>query len=303
MSAITVDIGSNDLLHWAKTNGLLSDTTGSTIPTLTQQQQVDVQHILTQFGKNFAQTIAFIRSYSSAPIVAYNLYDPFPAESPLHALDEQLEAVENTVIEQVAKANPNVVVADAHGAFDGNQVSDVRLAQEDVHPTVAGQRVLAQIGEQALQPFLRNLKAPHLFSGVTHLLVASVPQSGGQISGTLNRNSVSLSIPPGALNQGTEVDMTSQELVPSNQLSKLPALKHFLVTEDAVNFMSSVSFASPFTLTITNPNIPKNAVVLAIHGKTITEVASATVTQGQVSISAKQGGDFLILALPFPLLN
>ncbi len=299
-SAITLDIGSNDLLQWAEANGLLSS--GSTPPALSQQQQSEIQNIITQFGKNFAQSIALIRSESSAPIVAYNLYDPFPTQSPLHPLDEQLEALVNATITQMAAANKNVVVADAHSAFNGNQLTDVRVAQGDVHPTVAGQSVLAQIGEQALQPYLGHLKAPNGLSGVTNLLAGSVAQSGGEVTGTLNGSSVRLAIPAGSLNQGTEADITSQELKFPNRFGRFAFLKHDLVTEDAVNFMSSATLVSPYTLTITNPNIPRNAAVYEIHSNRITKVASATVKRGQVAICATTGEDFIVLARPYPMM-
>lgn len=293
-SAITIDIGNNDLLQWASANGLLSG--GST--SLTPQQYLEVQNVITQFGKNFAASIALIRSESSAPIIAYNLYDPFPNQSPLHPLDEPLEALVNAAITQVAAANKDVVVANAHAAFDGNQLADVRVAEGDVHPTVVGQSVLAQIGEQALQTYLRHLKSPNLFSGVTNLLAGGVAQSGGTVTGTLNGSSVSLAIPAGSLNKGTEADITSQEMKFPGPAGRFNFLRRIVITEDAVNLTSSVAMSSPYTLTITNPHISKDASVYEISGTGITKVTSATVTRGQATIRAAGGGDFIVVGSP-----
>lgn len=289
-SAITIDIGSNDLLQWASASGLLSGGTTSLNP----QQLLQVQSIITQFGKNFAASIAMIRSESSAPIIAYNLYDPFPSQSPLNPLDEQLEALMNGAITQAAAANKDVVVADAHAAFAGNQLTDVRVG--DVHPTVAGQAVLAQVGEKALQPYRGHLKAANFFSGVTNLLAGSVPQTGGTVAGTLNGSSVSLTVPAGSLNKGTEADITSQNMKSPGPAGSFHFLRQSVISDDAVNFMSSVTLASPYTLTITNPKIPSNASVFEVNGNGITKVTNATVKHGQVTIRATSGGDFIVFA-------
>lgn len=299
-SAITLDIGSNDLLRWAAVNGFLSDAAGSTPPTLTTAQEEQVAGILTQFGKNYAEIIGGIRLLTHAPIVAYNLYNPFPTQSPLHSITEQFQAVENQEIVAIAAVNQQVVVANAHAAFNNHQLTYVRVLEGDVHPTILGQSVLATIGEKALAPLQREEPRPNFFSGVTDLLAGGIAQSGGSITGTVNGSQVNLTIPAGSLNQGTEVDVTSQQAEQQNLHVfnfSLPFAK--FITEDAVNFMANTSFQKPYTLTIHNPNITNHSLVFALTGTSIQPVSSANISAGQVTVSATQGEDFVVISFPF----
>lgn len=289
-SVITLNIGSNDLLQWASDNGLLNDATASTVPTLTFAQEAEVFAIIDAFGQNFKQIVAYIRAQTSAPIVAYNLYNPFPSQSPLSAVDEELESYENAAIQQVATASKNVVVADAYDAFNGNQWTYVRLAEEDVHPNATGQAALANIGEQALQSLQSKMKTPKKAAGVTHLLVGNIAQTGGALTGSLNGRSVKLHLPADALNQATEADLTSQAFQPK----KLPKNEQFFA-EYAVNFASSATLKKAYTLTITDKKIPKKAKVYQMQGNGLKQVKSITVKKGQLSITQKASGDFVIL--------
>lgn len=161
---ITLDIGSNDLLGLAGQMGLL--TTAQQDPTtpiqLTAQQQQQFADAITQFGKNLPLILAAIRQQNpAAPIVLFNLYDPFPSQvTALHAVTESLQLTQNQIIAQVAATMKNVAVVDAHKAFDGKQLAYVRVAQQDVHPTVAGQAALALAGEAALKPLLAPVPVP-----------------------------------------------------------------------------------------------------------------------------------------------
>jgi lysophospholipase L1-like esterase len=161
---ITLDIGSNDLLGLASQMGLL--TTAQQNPTtpinLTAQQQQQFADAITQFGKNLPLILTAIRQQNAtASVVFFNLYDPFPSQATaLHEVTETLQLSMNQVIAQLAATQKNVAVADAHKAFEGNQVAYVRVAQQDVHPTVLGQKALALTGEAALKPLLATNPAP-----------------------------------------------------------------------------------------------------------------------------------------------
>lgn len=296
-AVITLDIGSNDLLRWAADSGLLADAEGTTVPTLTLSQKEQVAGILAQFGKNFAETMASLRLVTSAPIVVYNLYDPFPSISPLHAVAEPLLAVENREIATIAGLYKNVAVANAYAAFDGHQLTYVRVLEGDVHPTILGQTVLARIGEQALAPLLAKEPPANAFSGVTDLMAGEVSTAGGSLTGTVNGTKLSFAVPAKSLNQGTEVAVTSQEPESGAVTGSLP-FAGAKVAEVGLNFMAGTTFAKPYTLTITNPNITKNSLVFALSGMSITFVGSARVSQGQAVVTGVRSADYIVLSLP-----
>jgi len=305
-SVITLDIGSNDLLRWAAENGILADATGSSTPTLTATQQEQVAGIIAQFGKNFAATVGLIRLVSDAPIVVYNLYDPFPSISPLHAITEPLQAVENHEIDVISQLYKNVSVADAHAAFAGNQLVDVRVLEGDVHPTVQGQSVLAAIGEQALAPMLSKEARPNAFSGVTDLLAGAIAPTGGSMSGTVNTDKITLTAPAGAINQGTEVAVTSQESAQPGQPTQngqsgpmgLPLGLGSPTAEVAVNFMQGTKWTMPYSLTIDNAGITKNSLVFALTGTSFEFIGSAHISPGQVTVTGQRAEEFIVLSLP-----
>ncbi|MFB5192007.1 GDSL-type esterase/lipase family protein [Alicyclobacillus fastidiosus] len=147
-SIITLDIGSNDLLGTAQDIIEQIEQNPSYIPT--QADIASLQNALQQFGQNLPKIIAGIRLHSSAPIVLYNIYDPFPSGTPLHSIAEEFIPDGNQVIAQVASNTTNCYLADAYTAFNGNQDTLVRVAESDVHPTIEGQIVLAQLAEKSL---------------------------------------------------------------------------------------------------------------------------------------------------------
>lgn len=136
---ITLDIGSNDLLH-----GLTFNSQGN--PT-----GVDPNAINTMFF-NLNQILTLIQSQSHAKIVVYNIYNAFQPKTPLNYLSETLLSwYVNPTIQSIVATHKKwgeVELADAFTSFEGNQPTLVRLG--DIHPTEEGQNVLAKIGEQAL---------------------------------------------------------------------------------------------------------------------------------------------------------
>jgi lysophospholipase L1-like esterase len=142
-NVITLEIGSNDFLQGARPiiEKLIS-IPGYT-PTLADMQAIGL--ITQQYGMNMAAIISEIRSVTKAPIILYNIYNPF------YGLDLQagaLLALPNMIIKSY-DSDPSIVVADAFSAFAGKQNSLV--IPYDVHPTIDGHYVLAKLGLQALE--------------------------------------------------------------------------------------------------------------------------------------------------------
>jgi lysophospholipase L1-like esterase len=96
---------------------------------------------------NLADIIEEIRSLTDAPIVLYNIYNPFQVNDPLHLLADKFLPGVNSSYAQIAEAFRDVEIADAYNAFGDNQAKFV--IAKDVHPTAAGQKVLAKIGFKA----------------------------------------------------------------------------------------------------------------------------------------------------------
>lgn len=293
-NVVSIDIGSNDLLHLA--GPLITQAKANpTAPLqISSQQEAAFKDAITAFGGNITKIVTAVRQLTNAPILLYNMYDPFPVGTGLNTVTEQLEAGENALIAQVAASTPNVTVVDAHKAFATHELAYVRVAQNDVHPTVVGQGVLAQIGETALLPNLPTIaKAKVSPLGSTSLLATSLPGTGGSVSGTLSKSKVTVSIPTGALNHGTEVAVTSQ---PANTLLSLATSHTQVVSEVGVNFMAGVKLASPYQLTVTNPAIVSSAAVYQVGTNgSLVAVPSAKVTTGKAVIPATKAGDFVIL--------
>lgn len=132
---ITLDIGSNDLLH-----GLAA---GSTDP---QAMPKAINTLLT----NLFKSILEIRSLTDAPIVVYNFYNPFQLNNPLHRVGDTILPGVNFQIATLVNSfkDKTIVIADANTAYGQNQLIYVR--QGDIHPTAQGQEVLADLAEEAL---------------------------------------------------------------------------------------------------------------------------------------------------------
>lgn len=289
-SVITLDIGSNDLLHLAGSMGLLNDAASTTPITLTPTEDAQFTAAIDQFGKNLAQILSTLRAETNAPIVIYNLYDPFPSSSALYVPTEQFQTAENEIIAQTAAALKNVAVANAHAAFNGNQLTYVRVKEGDVHPTPLGQSVLATLGEQALAPMLASIQAA---SGVpTQLLAGSVEQTGGSVTGSLGGTGVVLSVPSGSLSASSEVDLTSQG---SAGVAGLLPKSLAAVSEVNVGLASGVTVQSPYTLTLTNPAITGKSAVYVVTGSAIMPYGNATLSSGKAVITAKAPADFVVV--------
>lgn len=293
-SVVTVNIGNNDLLGLAGQLGLLSQAGSSAAPALTPQEQQAFAGAIKQFSTNFAEILGGLRKMTSAPIVVYNLYDPFPSGTGLHTVTEQFESAENQLIAKESAGFKNVSVVDAHQAFEGHQTSFVRVAEKDVHPTVQGQVVLATIGQQAIAPDLAKMTSKSTnVSSTTALVAGEAGAQGGVINGTVNGSSVQMKVPTGALPTGGEIDITG---VSANSLSKMAPKGMKVVAEAGVNLMYGMAVNVPLQLTVSNSAIPANGAVYEVVNGKLTLVSGATVTKGKAVIPTSAGGDFVVLA-------
>ncbi|PWV98664.1 lysophospholipase L1-like esterase [Paenibacillus cellulosilyticus] len=147
---VTLSIGNNDLLA-----AVSSASTSGTLD-VAQLQASLVSSVLPGILGNVKSTIEEIRSLTDAPIVVYNIYNPYQVNNqPMHTLTNQLltQLVNNNLaalVQSLATADTcnTLVLADAYTAFGENQLLYVR--QNDIHPTIEGQQLLAEIGEAAL---------------------------------------------------------------------------------------------------------------------------------------------------------
>lgn len=133
--AIVVNIGSNDLLQ------VLQDI--NTDP-------LALEKAIPKMLENLDMIIKEIRTLTDAPIVVYNIYNPFLPNTELHILADTLlpgihEGISNIVDSQ---NDQDIVVANAYLAFGDNQAVYVR--EGDIHPTTQGQEILADLAEEAL---------------------------------------------------------------------------------------------------------------------------------------------------------
>ena len=113
-----------------------------------QKKELLVIEMLPVLTNNLDQIIQEISTLTDAPIVVYNIYNPFQLNDPMHFLANQLLTnIVNPAIRLVVSQN-NAKLADAYTAFGEDQLTYVR--QGDIHPTIAGQKVLAEIGEESL---------------------------------------------------------------------------------------------------------------------------------------------------------
>ncbi|QSO51057.1 hypothetical protein JZ785_19655 [Alicyclobacillus curvatus] len=143
---VTIDIGSNDLLHASykllAPNAILPRKNAILDSAIFQQAMAG-------YVERLPQIVHDVQNQTTAPIVLVNLYDPFPDGSALHDLAEQLIAAANSAIWKVAAEN-QIPVVNAYQVMNHHQATNVRLNELDIHPTPIGQQQLAKAVEQAV---------------------------------------------------------------------------------------------------------------------------------------------------------
>ncbi len=140
---VTIDIGSNDLLQIA--GAYLASQ--RPLPAAVTRGLREAE---ARFATLDAQLIRAVAARTNARIVLLNLYDPLPPGSPLFWQSEQSIGAMNRVVTRVAAAF-QLPVIDVYSLFNGRQLVDVRVLEHDVHPTAAGQAVIAASLVQALR--------------------------------------------------------------------------------------------------------------------------------------------------------
>jgi lysophospholipase L1-like esterase len=140
---ITLDIGSNDFLQGAKPIITKLLSTPDYKPAL--EDMLLLGSITQQLGINLSAIIGEIRSFTDAPIILYNIYNPF------YGYDAQAGAMlagANQFIKSF-DIDPSIVVADAFSAFVGKQ--NALILPGDVHPNQDGQETLAKLALDAIE--------------------------------------------------------------------------------------------------------------------------------------------------------
>ncbi|MCM3567068.1 SGNH/GDSL hydrolase family protein [Neobacillus mesonae] len=137
---ITLNIGSNDLLK------PLSDAMNSGVDLSDPQA---LMNLLGPSIKSLQNNIPIIiqEIYSLNPdvkVVVYNLYNPFPN---LSAGTQLLQGIINPNLELLQLHFPNLVIAHAY-VIGLDPVTN--LIPGDVHPSITGQKLLAEIGLKSL---------------------------------------------------------------------------------------------------------------------------------------------------------
>jgi glucan-binding YG repeat protein/lysophospholipase L1-like esterase len=147
---VTLNIGSNDLLQAAGVQQIIKGGV-PVVPTPEMQQKVEAASI--QLGANLTEIISKIKLITNAPIIMYNIYNPFgpsadPFAASLHALGEHIaKNVNEKVIIPIAY-NPGSLLADAYSAFNGKQSQ--YIIPGDIHPNETGHMVLAGLAADIL---------------------------------------------------------------------------------------------------------------------------------------------------------
>jgi LPXTG-motif cell wall-anchored protein len=148
---VTLDIGGNDLLKAAGVTDL-SQLSAPVQPTDEILNNLKAAGI--QLGDNLSKIIAAIKLQTKAPIILYNIYNPFgessnPILSSLHTFGEQfIPSVNLTIIRPIALQS-GALLADAYNAFNGKQAE--YIIPGDVHPTKDGHEALAKLADIALK--------------------------------------------------------------------------------------------------------------------------------------------------------
>lgn len=139
---ITLNIGSNDLIKALLTAFKSSHGYNEYfVPTL--YYYISESNLFA----NLQAIIGEIRLLTTAPIVVYNVYNPFQINNPLYGISNQIlqDIINPQLSGKVASMyDSNIKVADAYSAFGTNQETFVIV--DDIHPTIEGQRKLADLG-------------------------------------------------------------------------------------------------------------------------------------------------------------
>lgn len=162
-NVVTIEIGSNDLLQPA--TALLTNPS----PTAADEQTLvsELTAAVGTIGQNVSQIIQQVETLNpNATIVLYDIYDPIPASNALlYPLAEKAIGAANLTLGTLALKD-TIAVADAYDAFHNHPNY---ILPNDVHPTVAGQQVLARQGDAAIElsPLLKSISTPQGWQSIS----------------------------------------------------------------------------------------------------------------------------------------
>ncbi|EGA91089.1 lipolytic protein G-D-S-L family [Planococcus donghaensis MPA1U2] len=139
---ITITIAGNDFIEILRAANAESGGDSDLFKFLIQQKLSTSKAF-----NNLAEIINEIRTLSDAPIVLYNMYNPFQTNDPLHNIANLFLPQVNATFAELAHNFNDVHIADAYNAFGNNQ--EKYVLPQDIHPTKAGQKKLAKIGIKA----------------------------------------------------------------------------------------------------------------------------------------------------------
>lgn len=145
---LTVNIGSNDLLKPIKDAYVAS---GGNLDEATIKYVIESQiapNILS-FQQNITSIIGKIRILNpNAKIVLYDFYNPFLALGSLHPINKYGDPLIQSINQSLKNLQtPQLVIADAY-VIGLNPVNN--LIPGDIHPSITGHELLADIGYSAL---------------------------------------------------------------------------------------------------------------------------------------------------------
>ncbi|MGO1059320.1 GDSL-type esterase/lipase family protein [Planococcus sp. FY231025] len=140
---VAVAIGSNDLLQALREAGVESGGDQDLFNLLLQQKLAS-----SDVFSNLLSILTQTRALTDAPIVLYNVYNPFQLNNPLHYAADPILPLINGQFAQLASLVSGVTIADANAAFGNDQA--IYVIPGDIHPTAAGQQVLSDNGIDAL---------------------------------------------------------------------------------------------------------------------------------------------------------
>jgi lysophospholipase L1-like esterase len=156
---ITLTIGSNDLLQAVDIKAIeAAIKAGETVdPELIKAAAAEAAK---QLGVNLKNIISAIRLHNTAaPILLYNIYNPFPnlesdpVLATLHSLGEQILGPVNSTIFAPAAHAQGTFILDAYSVFNGKQAALVYPG--DIHPQPAGHQGLAMLADLELANLLQ----------------------------------------------------------------------------------------------------------------------------------------------------
>ncbi|WP_100401103.1 SGNH/GDSL hydrolase family protein [Bacillus sp. FJAT-44742] len=148
---ITLTIGSNDLLE-----ALRIASTKSLGDNDRFLKYLNKELENTNLFENLSESVEEIRTLTDSPIIIYNVYNPYQKSNDLflHNIGNEILPIINEEFRDLLDHYDNIDIADAHEAFGTNQEDYV--IENDIHPTTEGQRILADVGIQVLNPYFED---------------------------------------------------------------------------------------------------------------------------------------------------